>query len=429
MKDSRILIVAHNSFSKFSNNGKTLESMFSDFKREQLMQVFFSENEHPDFEFCTNYFKITDGNVLKKLLFLAKDCGSIENFNDEELLKIDDYNVKSKKFKNSIFFKFAKSKSNYLTFFRDILWSFNTWKTKKFLDWNNTLNPNLVFYVGGNFGFSHNIARYLAKYNNVPLVVYFTDDYLINPINQNIIDVIQRNRMKLFYKKTVEQAAICFAIGDLMAKDYSTYFGKKFHPIMNSTEIEEYVLYTQKQRIVVSYFGGLHLNRDKMLTRLGKVNSNISINVYSMAEVSDKLNGQFKASGIDFKGAITGKALKKAIIESDILLHVESDDAFNKSLTKLSVSTKIPEYLMSGRLILGFGPPDAASMRILSDNEIGLVIPSTVPDKLLETELNEIASNFELRKAIGKKGYDYAVNNFDKQIISKQFKQQLESLL
>ena len=62
------------------------------------------------------------------------------------------------------------------------------------------------------------------------------------------------------------------------------------------------------------------------------------------------------------------------MFDADAFLHIESDDESYCSLTKLSVSTKIPEYLISSRLVIGYGPVYLASMKLLKDNNIGIVI-------------------------------------------------------
>jgi glycosyltransferase involved in cell wall biosynthesis len=419
----KVLVLSHNSFSKVANNGKTFESIFKYFPKEKLAQVFFSENENPDFDFCENYFKITDTNVLKSLLNGYSDCGTVPSSKQNQIHLPDTNSEKASKL-----FRYAKSKSDYMVFFRDLLWACNSWKSKAFLHWSKTFNPDVVFYVGGNFGFSHAIAQFIANYLKVPLVCYFTDDYLIYPNNKNLLDGIQRWRMKKFYTKTVQQSSLCFVIGEEMAKEYSAYFGKQFYPIMNSIEKQAYVPYVERKEIIFSYFGGLHLNRWKMLIRLAQSIPTGTLNVYAVEKPSEEILLQFERENIQFKGGVRGENLVKAILETDVLLHVESDDSYNRALTKLSVSTKIPEYLMSGRLIVGFGPDDVASMKILSENKIGIVISSQWQDKRIKLELEKITSNFELRKQMGLRGYAYAIAHFDNEQIAKEFKNKLEKL-
>ena len=60
------------------------------------------------------------------------------------------------------------------------------------------------------------------------------------------------------------------------------------------------------------------------------------------------------------------KALQEQI-KADSLLHVEAFDEKSKKSTRLSVSTKIFEYLYAGKIILGYGPSDVASMEYLRD--------------------------------------------------------------
>lgn len=421
----KVLVIAHNSFSDVLNNGKTLESLFKSFRKEDFAQLFFSENETPDFNFCNNYYKVTDIDVLKSIFKTNQNCGNhISEIKENSVL------IESKNGIFSTIFNIAKKFADKLTLFRDILWASNSWKSKKLFDWIEDFSPDLIFYVGGDSGFSHEIAVFLSEKYNLPLSIYFTDDYIIYPTNRNIVDYFQRKRMKKFYNKTVNRSLLSYAIGDLMANEYTKYFNKIFFPIMNSIDIAQYVPYQQvNKKIVFSYFGGLHLNRWKMLIKIAESLSSGQVNVYSISEPENHILEKFKKVGIVFKGPVIGDDLQIAISSSDVLLHVESDDNYNRNLTKLSISTKIPEYLMSGRLIVGFGPSDVASMQILSTNEIGIVLSSDLLKEELQIELDQICSNFEFRKQLGKKGYDFAVENFNNQKIAEDFKQRLRGLI
>lgn len=411
-----ILIISHNSFSSTDNNGKTLEALFSFAAKDSIGQLYFSQNEHPDFSFCDNYFQITDLDVLLKLIRRTKYCGKCISQNN-----IDN--------KSNFFFKIAKKHNRFLAFLRDLLWKTGVWKTDRLYTWCKNLNPDLIFFVGGGMSFSHDVSIYLSKKLAIPLVTYFTDDYLIYPKNRNFLDFIQRKRMKSFYKHTIEFSALLFSIGDLMSYEYSNFFRKPFHPIMNSVKIIPYEEYRNSKNITISYFGGLHLDRWKMIIRLSKFANNIKILVYCSNKPDNYILNQFKEHNIMYMGRILGEDLKKTMINSDILLHVESDDKYYRSLTKLSLSTKIPEYLITGRPIIGFGPSEVASMKILSDNNIGFVIPSNASDKELQRYISEISNNYELRKSIGYSGYSFAKENFNNIIITKKFKAKLESIL
>ena len=62
------------------------------------------------------------------------------------------------------------------------------------------------------------------------------------------------------------------------------------------------------------------------------------------------------------------------IERSNVLVHVEAFDKDSARSTRLSLSTKIPEYMMSNRCILAIGPATIASMQYLQKNEVALCI-------------------------------------------------------
>ena len=114
--------------------------------------------------------------------------------------------------------------------------------------------------------------------------------------------------------------------------------------------------------------------------------------------------------------------------KADILLHVESNDLQYRSLTRLSVSTKIPEYLISGRLLLAFGPAEVASIKLLSDHNVGCVIDADQSDEMCKSTINKLIGRNDQIHGFVCNAYDYAVNTFDKDKIATKFKSELERI-
>lgn len=426
----KVLVISHNAFSSSLNNGKTLESVFKDFPQDDISQLFFSQNESPDFNYCENYFKLTDIDVLKNLFSVSKKNGG-------ELL------CRNSKIIHSSMFAIAKKKSSYLPLFRDILWSFNSWKTKGLMKWLQYVNPDFIFFVGGNLGFSHKIAIRLSKILNKPLLVYFTDDYIIYPYNRSLLDVIQKCRLKSIYKRTVAHASLCFAIGDQMCIEYSEYFRKHFSPIMNMVDIADKKDYIEndifKNVIIISYFGGLHLERWLMIAEIGRMIQNINqssdykksivLRVYTSSEITHEIEVAFGNDKIEVLPAIYGEYLLKEMSASSFLLHVESDDKYYRSLTRLSVSTKIPEYLLSSRCILAYGPSEVASMKLIADNDLGYVIYSEASEDVKTEMLSSAIFNAEEYFVKVSHANKYLRDNFNSVKIRKTFYEQISHVL
>lgn len=431
-KYKRILTISHNSFSKKLNNGKTLESILADYEKEELAQLFFSENENPDFDFCDNYFKITDIDVLKNI-FLKGKYGSRLRKCEVNNSKTNVLNSRFKKYIWSVLQRI----SSHITIFRDLLWNSSSWKTKSLFDWVEEFNPSAILYCGGNLGFSHSVALEIKKKYNIPLIVYFTDDYLIYPKNRNVLDYIQKKRINIFYKKTIKYSSLCFAIGDQMCEEYSKYFQREFYPIMNSVPIKPFINKEKKNTILqITYFGGLHLERWKMIGLLGQIINEINqtsqikseIKVFTNTSISSEIKKCFNNNNIVYGGSLQGDELIKKMNATDILLHVESTDKYYRSITRLSISTKIPEYLQTGNCILAFGPLELSSIKLIETNNIGVVIDGNAKHGDIKNKLTYLIETPEFRQSIGMNGYLYSKNNFDAVEIRKNFMNKINNI-
>lgn len=411
----KVLVISANGFSKTLNNGKTLEAMFSAFNRDDLCQIVSRPQKQIDFEFCNSYYCITEADTLIGIVS-KRESGNILN----RCTNIGSSNTTDRLY---------RLKKMIPQLIRDIAADCTNWQTEKFNKWLIAQKPDLLFLVGGS-RFLHSIALYVKSYLNIPLATFYTDDYIIYPHFYGLTGSYLKNKLIASYRKIISESNLCFAIGDIMSKEYAEYFGKKFHPIMNALAPESYIEPESHNNIVVSYFGGLHLNRWQMLIKFRKLlPDNIEFNVYTSSVLSEKIAKSFNDSKIIHRGCISGEELRNAMLNSDILLHVESDDKSNRRLTRLSVSTKIPEYLMSGRCIIGFGPQEVASMKELSNNDVGYSIDSTKSDSDIREQLKLILSDRTQFQIIGKRGYDFALKKYDGIENARVFKEKLNSII
>lgn len=415
----KVLIVSHNSFSKTFNNGKTLSAIFSAFKKDELCQLFYTSRGKADYDRCDCYYLIENKDALKSII-ARKKCGS-------EILKQNNDGVSQ----NSKHLK----RNGATKLIRDIIFLLSSWLHGGLKTWLDKQKFDLVFYVGGDAIFSQIMAISISKRYRVPLVVYYTDDYIINA-RRGFYELL----LKRFYKNTISYSNMLFAIGEDMAESYSSFFGKQFFPIMNVidlTLIERYHV-IKDEELTISYFGGVHLGRDKEIVRFGEfvrfllsqfLRRTVIINVYTFTDISLALISEYKKLGISLHSGLTGRELEKAMDATDVFLHVESAEPQYKALTKLSVSTKIPEYMGAGKAIIAFGPSDVASFKVISRANDTLVVDDNKDMKYKDSYLKRIAEVLDDNDAlavIGQSNYNYAKLKFDKNIVAKDFKEKLE---
>ena len=419
---ARVLIISNNSFSNVYNNGKTLEALFSAFPKDNLAQLYFHEGSLPDFTYCNKYWKISEMNLIKSFFKRRESIGN-------EIKKQSSLELTITVNKYPHILHIIKNQTGNL--FRDILWTVCRWESPALIRWIKNYNPHVIFFVGSSASFSSKIALRISSLLEVPLAVYYTDDYLFSLPQNNFLQRCAFKRVETLYKKVIDASTAQFAIGSLMSQEYSRHFKKDFIPIMNAVPIMPYKEYQNNHIINMVYFGGLHLNRWRMISRLATLlPNNCNLIVYSAADTIDaNIKKVFDKTGVQFKGALSGDVLRLAMIWADILLHVESDDNYNRRFTRLAVSTKIPEYLITGRPILGFGPGEVASMRILSDNGVGIVISSDSDDETVRELLYDFVNNYKKRAEIGLNGYNFAKKEFDIHVNSHRLMNLLSSIV
>ena len=128
-----------------------------------------------------------------------------------------------------------------------------------------------------------------------------------------------------------------------------------------------------------------------------------------------------KCNNLHLLGGITGADLDRVKLESDALVHVESFKNKNRHITRLSISTKIPEYLASNKRILAIGPKGIASIDYLLQNDVAYVVQS-----LKRKDINDVF--FALKEGEGLKdklehGRMLVERNHCRDIISSDIKQ------
>ena len=102
---------------------------------------------------------------------------------------------------------------------------------------------------------------------------------------------------------------------------------------------------------------------------------------------------------MQYCGSLKKEELNEQFYNADVLVHIEAFDRNSKHITRLSISTKIPEYLSTGVCVLAVGPQDVASIQYLSDSQTGITI-TTNNAKIIKKSLKQIILNKELRESL-----------------------------
>jgi len=418
--EPKVLVIAANPFSDINNNGKTLKSIFNAFQKESLCELYFrpQDNVIADGNFADSYYAVSDMDIIRSMVKLSNKCGGVQTFEKKQSEAV----VKDKTYQ-----WFLHGNMKNIKWLRKLMWRTRRWDTQEYREWYRGCKPDIVFALLGGPSTAYTIAQEIINELNIPLAVYFTDDYIINPIRKNWQDRKKYKKDEKEFRTIINNASIHYTISELMSQKYSDFFGKQFDCIMNSVDVYPFEpMAVTEDKSTIAYFGGLNLNRWKMISRLSKLSDGKArVIVYTGQEITEEIDASFKNAGVELGGFLKGDEVRKKMLESNMLLHIESDDEYYRALTCLSVSTKIPEYMMSSRPIIAFGPKEIASIRLVSDNDLALVISSEDDEVRQKTKLQELLDNRTMQQKYAKKAYDYAVEHFDKKKISMNLRNKL----
>jgi hypothetical protein len=407
-KYPRVLIISHNPLSDTQNNGKTLSAFFKQWDFDNLAQLYLT-TDIPDFSICNKFYQIHDFDILKRA-FLNK---SVQG---RRITYSASYEMKKfkKKIKNSLFLKLARKNITPLfQFLRDLLWNVADYKTHDLIRFVDEFNPQVVFFQSSSGLCAFSLAKWICQSRNIPLVMHTTDDYVSGLFTLDPFFWIQHIRLERAYKWAVSYSDCIVASSEKMAIEYRLRFGGNYFVAQNSIHnphLPKYIPVNDKIQFV--YAGNLGLDRWKILALIAECFEELhneegfsaELSTYSLVEPEKRelllLN---RPPFSYFKGALNTDELNAVFTHSDVLVHVEAFDRKNRHITRLSTSTKIPEYLASGRCIFAVGPNDVSSMQYLAGYDLGVTVMSNNKSKI-KLALRDIIINSEKRIKYAEKG-------------------------
>lgn len=404
----RILIISNNSFNENTNNGKTLLSFFSVYENDQIAQLFF-KNEVPSFIKFKNYYKITDKDML--------------TFKFGKKLESDDTILQKSKFKQ-------KKISDTRRILREIIWFFGPWRNPKLNKWLKNFKPDIIFFVAGDSLFAYRIAFYIQRKFNAKLVTYITDDYILPRTKDTILGSVRRQVIKYNMQKAIKKSKKYFVISEAMRTCYQVIFGKNgiiLNNAQNFFEKKNDSLFS-KNEISLVYAGGLHYKRFKTLIDIKKAIETYNIKakkiarlyIYTNPEIDKNIIEELKGKYSSFCGLVKEKELIKVLNSCDIPVFVESFDSDSIEATRLSLSTKISEYLSLKKPILAVGPKSVSSMITLKD--VAYCINQT---EELNKEITYLLEDEELQKKLSIMASELYSREYNSENIVDRFKEEM----
>lgn len=290
--------------------------------------------------------------------------------------------------------------------------------------------PDIVYTCLGNIQIS-TLALGCAKLCQVSIIPHFMDSWMSTMYARRPDLVVHRRRLISTVQRVIGSAPVGMAISDLMAAEYASTYGVPFHTFMNctsvTTEMQPEAAFDPAIGPRFVYVGGLHLGRWRSLKAIGEalacVNSEgIAGKLYIYAPTKDirEFRDQLAGPSVEIIGSLAPHEVPNVLRGGHVMVHVESFEKRIREYTRLSMSTKIPQYLAAGRPLLCYGPSEIASCRFIKDNECGLVASSQEQSELILT-LRAILTDVNIRRRLARNAWVVAKQKFDTTNVRSRF--------
>ena len=381
----KVLIISHNPMCTFDNMGKTLLSLFSEFDKTELCQLYIYPSI-PDTDHCNAFYRITDKDVLRACLVaqvkgteVSPDLSKHSLFEDPK----DEQVYRGEK-------RFLAASM----FARDMLWRCSRWMTDELRTWIGREKPNCIFLAPGPQTLIYYIALRISKEYGIPIVTYVCDEFYFRDEGPLLFEMINRNRVKKATERLMERTRHIITICDDSKKLYEERFSVPATTVMTGASIPlEQTVHVKEKLENLTYMGGIRDGRNVALAEIGRVLDRINeengtelrLKVYSSEKQDAYLAALRDCVSVDLCGFVSGEEYRKAFRGAQMFVHAESFAPENIDIVKHSISTKIADILSSGIPLFTYGPDEVASVRYVSENHCAIVSTSgeTLKERLL----------------------------------------------
>lgn len=423
---NKVLIITGLPFRNDWNLGKTLCTLFSMFQPEEIAQMYFSP-QTPNVKSCYTYYQLNEKQLIKSVFgVLTNKCGRI--FSSEDIN--DNYKMAESNPRAIV----SLRHHIIIPILRDLLWCVSHWKSRKMKHWLDEVSPNVIFCIMPGSIKSSRIIDFASSYCKCKVVMFVTDDYYnISETNPGVL----RRWYYLLLQKSIDKMTknVKYVLGcsELAAEEFGKKYGVPYEAIYTPSaqdflNMPEH-LQTEKKPVVFRYFGNLGLERWKPLAELGKAIASYNsgeqkaiLEVYSNLMYPDAIAQLDIPNGCEFKGWVHGEEFMRFLQDADVAVHVESFSEEMCRRTRLSISTKIADYLGAGKCILAIGRDDLASIQHIE--EVAFTCHNLLS---LEKTVRDIVENPSKRMYYSKMARQLSIEAHDQNIIAQRMKSLLSS--
>lgn len=302
--------------------------------------------------------------------------------------------------------------------------------------WVCDFDPDIIYTSMGDIRKMEFISQIKRKYSNKKIVIHIMDDYINSAHNYTILPFYWKKRLDNAFRNLLSISDLNLSISEKMSEEYLHKYGKVFYPFHNPIEPDIWLKYRnikqfKKEKFTFIYTG--KIDRDTScpikdflhaLKELNNKGQKTEFHIYAPYEKEVyRLLGE-KALPY-YKGFVKNKELPEIIKKADGLLLPLDFTKKSIRYTRLSISTKTTEYMISKIPIFVYAPRQIAVTEYLEKHQAAYIVDNK--DNLQNCIL-EFIQNKEMRKQIANNAFNRAINYHTIDQVSESLRELLTSI-
>ena len=247
-------------------------------------------------------------------------------------------------------------------------------------------NPDIIFSCLGSLNSMKDCLAIAEQFPSAKLVLYIVDDWVNTKENNRFIPSYWRKQNDKYFRLLLERASGLLSICPFMSEIYKERYGKVFFPFHNPVDFQQW----SSQPINRKYE-----NDVRSILYVGKINDDTKDCLLDTASAIDRLNNDnntsfklrfdvYTPNYKDYKNLFLefpDSKVTPPVPHSDILSLTKSYDALlltlgfskkSREYVRLSMPTKLSEYLAAGIPTILYCPAEIALAKYLVPNNCSI---------------------------------------------------------
>jgi hypothetical protein len=362
------------------SNGMLMSSLFRGWPKDRLSQIYFRQlaKHRPHFDICDDFSAIELSGRVRHSAYLQEPEGDSKEQNSAE--------------NPSLIRRAMQSPTIYRGMkFMQECWQAHSWIAKSLVSELKSRQPDVVYALLGNYGLTQIITDACCRLS-IPYFIHITDDFAQGLYASPPLSLLQQ-RVDRALRRAIRHASGCAAISPAMAQAFEQRYDVPWSWFTTLVSAGHYDPTPQlvPRRLHCVYTGNLGIGRHETLHQLSQALRLLRdqdgidgrLTIYSTPDqIADYGKGLGDPEITVLGGWARPDELPKIFHHADVLVHAESFVPSTVELVRYSLSTKLSQYMMSGRCVLALGPEEVSSVRLPAEVGGGVAVHSQDPQTI-----------------------------------------------